>query len=138
MKGDLIINNKDAFTEWGISMADGFIEKILIPPPMKSVIENESRLEHGKRIIPSELKISFRDVTLTFHIQGGADTVYMSRYKSFLNELQSGMMNIRIPKLGNEVYKLLYVKATSFNQNYNRTSSKLVVKFEEPNPMDRN
>lgn len=137
MKEDLFINGKDAYTEWGISMTDGFVEKILIPPPMKSLIENESRLEHGKRVLSDNHRVSSRDVTLIFHIFGKTDAEYMRNYKAFLNLLQSGMVTIKIPRVGNEVYKLFYLKASSFTQNFKRTSSKLSVKFEEPNPMDR-
>lgn len=137
MTGDLIINNKDAYTEWGMSMGDGFIENMLIPSAMKPFVENASRLEHGKRVLVNSPKVEPREVTVTFHIQGKTETEYMGHYKQFLNELQGGTIHIKIPKVGNEVYKLIYQRATSFTQNYKRTSSKLSVKFEEPNPMDR-
>lgn len=137
MKGDLIINGKDAFVEWGINMSDKFIPTIKSPAPMKELIENESRLEHGKRVVVDNPKVDSRTITLTFHIRGSNKVQYDSRYDSFVDELYNAVMKIQVPDLGNQVYKLLYKKHTTFSENYKRTSGKISVQFEEPNPMDR-
>ena len=50
MEGDLLINNKDAWTTWGVNMGAGFLDIIDAPLQMKEYIENESRMEHGKHI----------------------------------------------------------------------------------------
>lgn len=137
MTGDLIINNKDAFTTWGISMGDNFIQNILIPPPVKDRIENDSPFNHGKEVITGKDKIASRTLTLSFCIQGSTKTEYAIRFKSFCEELKGGVLNIKIPAFGSEVYKLLYLTSSSFGQNYARTFSKLSVKLEEPNPSNR-
>lgn len=137
MKGDLIINEKDAFTEWGISMSDKFIPTIKSPAPMKELIENESRLEHGKRVITDNPKVDSRTITLTFHMMGRDKAQYDTRYDSFINELYGLIINIKVPDLGDQVYRLIYKKHTSFSENYGRTSGKISVQFEEPDPMDR-
>lgn len=137
MEGDLRINGKDARTEWGVNMGDGFIENILIPSGVKPFVENESRKEHGKRVLVKDPRVEARDVTLMFYICGETEEEYMRNYKHFLDELQTGRVHVEIPRLGKEVYKLIYGKASSFAQNRSRTSSKLAVKFEEPNPADR-
>ena len=64
MTGELLINGKDAWTQWGVNMGDGFIDALDAPLPMKDYIENESRLEHGKRIITTDAKVDSRDITL--------------------------------------------------------------------------
>lgn len=138
MKNDLIINGKDAYTEWGVSMGNNFIQNLLLPPPNKEYIENESRLENGKRVITSNPKINSRQITLMFDIVGKTESDYMKKFKSFVSILNAGSVNIKVPKLGNEVYKLVYLNSVSFAQNYKRTSSRLSIKFEEPNPTDRN
>lgn len=51
MTGDLFINGKDAWSTWGVRMGDSFLDAIDGFNQMKDYIEDESRLEHGKRII---------------------------------------------------------------------------------------
>jgi len=131
---DLVINGKDAYEEWGVCMGEGFMENILIPAGMKDVIQNESRLEHGKRVILSNPKLAARDVTLVFNIEGETEEDYLLKFRSFVTELQKGIIDINIPVLGAEVYRLIYQKSTSFGQNRNRTFSALTVKMEEYNP----
>lgn len=64
MTGDLIINGKDAFITWGVRMGDGFLDTIDGFNEMKDYIENESRLEHGKRVITDNAKVDSREITL--------------------------------------------------------------------------
>lgn len=133
MTGDLFINNQDAWNVFGVNMGDGFIENILIPAGNKSYIENESRLEHGKRVLYNNAKIQDRDVTLTFNIHGNSQADYLNKYDLFVEELHKGKVIIEIPAL-NKKFTLSYQKSTSFALSSSRTSSKLSVKFNEPNP----
>ena len=137
MTNELIINNQDAYLVWGVNMESSFLSELLTPAPMKDYIENESRLEHGKRVIVSSPKVQSRTLTLTFRIIGNTESEFKSRYSSFVAALQSGVITLKVPKLGNETYKLLYKKSTSFALNLLRTTCKLSVSFEEPNPNDR-
>lgn len=137
MKGDLLINNRDAFLVWGVRMGDGFIEAIYAPLPMKEVIENKSRLQDGKRVIIENRKIDERDLTLTFTLQGSSPSDYTTKYKSFLDEIAKGEFTIKIPALGEEVYHLYYTRSQSFGFNPSRTFSKISVKVNEPNPANK-
>ncbi|MFV0325923.1 MAG: hypothetical protein ACK5LF_16340 [Bacteroides xylanisolvens] len=135
---DLIINNRNAFTEWGVRVGDGFLDAIGAPAPMKDFIENKSRLEHGKRVIINNPKLDERDVTLTFTIQGNSQTDYQSKKSAFQNELYKGALIIQIPSNGSEIYHLIYTgKSISYAQSLDRTFGKLTVKFNEPNPTNR-
>lgn len=134
MKGELFINGKDAHEEWGVCMGDGFVENIMLPAGLKGFIENESRLEHGKRVMVSNPKVESKDVTLIFNIEGVTEADYLKKYRAFMEELQKGVVNIVIPIVGKETYRMIYQKATSFGQNKNRTFSILTVKMEEYNP----
>ena len=51
MIGELFINGKDAYTTWGISMDDTSLSALMTPAPNKDLVENKSRLEHGKRVM---------------------------------------------------------------------------------------
>lgn len=138
MTGDLFINGKDAWATWGIRMGDGFLDTIDGFNEMKDYIENESRLEHGKRVITDNAKVNSREITLQFTIEGSSESDYRSKKKAFQTELEKGAVNIKVPVLGNEVYKLVYLgKSVSYGLSPDRCFGKISSKFEEPNPMDR-
>lgn len=135
---DLLINGKDALQEWGVRMGSGFMDAIDVPCQMKEYIENESRLEHGKRVITSNPRIASRSVTLPFTIQGKNESDYKLKKKSFLDELYKGNIDIKIPPASDDVFHLVYTGgSTSYGQNRQRTFCKFSVKFQEPNPSNR-
>ena len=137
MLGELYINSQDAWSQWKVAMGESFIENLLLPAGNKDFIENESRLENGKRVITTNPKVASRDVTLTFNIHGDTTTEYLSNYAAFVAVLQAGAVKIRVPAI-NMVFNLIYKKSTSFNLGRARMDSSLAVKFEEPDPTDRN
>lgn len=138
MTGDLIINGKDAFSTWGVRMGDGFLDAIDGFNQMKDYIENESRLEHGKRIITDNAKVDSREITLQFTIEGDSESNYRTKKKAFQTELEKGAVSIKVPVLGSEVYKLVYLgKSVSYGLSFDRRFGKVSSKFEEPNPTDR-
>lgn len=138
MSGDLIINGLDAYTTWGVSMGDDFIDAIEAPLSVKDYISNESRLEHGKRVITdaSIIRLSSRDITLQFHIFGDSALDYRAKKKAFEQILYNGILDIQIPSRGSEIYHLIYLgKQITFAQTF--SECKLTAKFEEPNPANR-
>lgn len=138
MSGDLIINGKDAWTTWGVRMGEDFLDVIDGFNEMKDYIENESRLEHGKRVITENTKVASREITLQFTIEGNSESDYRTKKKAFQTELEKGAVNIKIPVLGTEVYKLAYLgKNISYGLSLDRCFGKISSKFIEPNPMDR-
>ena len=137
MKNELIINGKDAFETWGVNMGDGFLESLYSPAPMKGVIENKSRLEHGKRVIFNNPKKDERELTLVFILMGDSQKDYIAKYKAFITEISAGDIAIKVPALGEEVYHVYYLRSTTFAWNIDRTFSKIALKVCEPNPFNR-
>ena len=138
MTGELFINSKDAWDTWGVNMGEGFLDALDAPLQMKEYIENESRLEHGKRVITDNAKVDSREITLQFTIEGSSESDYRAKKKAFQTELEKGAVNIKIPALGSEVYKLVYLgKSISYGLSLDRCFGKVSSRFEEPNPMDR-
>lgn len=138
MTGDLFINGQDAWLTWGVNMGEGFLDAIDSFAPMKDYIENDSRLEHGKRVLVTEPRVASRDLTLRFTIMGNSESDYRNKRKAFETELQKANVDIRVPALGEEVYHLIYLgKSVNYAMNIARTFSTMSSKFEEPNPMDR-
>lgn len=136
MLGDLYINSQDAWGTWKVAMGDNFIENLLLPAGTKDFIENESRLENGKRVIYNSAKVASRDVTLTFNIHGDSTAEYLANYKAFVAVLQAGKVTINVPAI-NMTFTLIYKKSSSFALGRARMDSSLAVKFEEPDPTDR-
>ena len=138
MTGELLINGKDAWTQWGVNMGDGFIDTLDAPLPMKDYIENESRLEHGKRIITTDAKVDSRDITLGFTITGTNEADYREKKAAFEAELRQGAFTIQVPALGTAVYKFVYTgKSISYGLSRDRCFGHFTMKATEPNPMDR-
>lgn len=139
MTGELYINGKDAWTTWGVNMGEGFLDSLDAPLQMKDYIENESRLEHGKRMITANAKVDSREITLGFTIMGTSTNDYRSKKKAFLDELQKGAFTIKVPELGEDVvYKMVYTgKSISYGVNIARTFGHFTMKAVEPNPADR-
>lgn len=135
MKGELFINGKDAWEQWGVNMGDGFIDALDAPLQMKEYIENESRLENGKRVLTSNVKIDSRELTLAFTIMGVSESDYRSNKKAFEAELYKGELSIAIPKVTDETYHLIYTgKSVSYGLSLNRCFGSISARFEEPNP----
>lgn len=135
---DLLINGIDALTKWGVRMGTGFIDALDTPLTMKEYIENESRMEHGKRVVIGEPKIDARTITLPFTIEGDSVSDYQAKKKAFESELYKGAVTIQVPANNSDVFNLVYKgNCTSYGQNKARTFGKFSAKFEEPNPSNR-
>ena len=124
---DLIINGVDAL-EHGIRMGEGFLNELLCPAPMKEFITNESRLEHGKRVIYNEPRFDSRDLTLVFTIEGSTQEEYLKNLKYFNSILAKGKIEVKVPVISDEVFILTYQRSSGFALNSTRTFSKVSVK----------
>lgn len=136
MLGDLYINGNDAWGMYRVAMGEGFIQTLLTPAGNKDFIENESRLENGKRVVFNNPKVASRDLTLTFNIHGDTQEGYMLNYKAFVAVLQQGKVVLRVPDL-DMTFTLVHKRSSSFALDRNRLNSRLSVKFEEPDPTSR-
>ena len=137
MKGDVTINGKDAYTEWGINLEDGALSALMTPPPMKDYIESSSRLKHGTRILPENARCDAREITLPFHIIAPDRAAFFENYKKFCNDvLLKGVMEITTKYDKNVCYRLVYLSCTQFTQ-YVREMAIFSLKVKEPNPTNR-
>lgn len=137
MIGELFINGKDAYTEWGISMDDTSLSALMTPAPNKGFIENKSRLEHGKRVIASNPKKEERNLTFQLNLTAPDKDAFFARYDSFCKELDSGILEIRTKYQPSIVYRTEYLSCQQFSQ-FMQGIGKFVLKLNEPNPMNRN
>lgn len=136
MNGELFINGKDAYLEWGISMDDTSLSALMTPPPNKELIENKSRIEHGKRVIVDNLKVDERNLTLQLNLTAPTKDMFFERYSSFCDELKKSDINIKTKYQPDVLYHMTYVSCNQFSQ-FMRGIGKFVLKLNEPNPMNR-
>lgn len=133
-KGELYINDKDAYTEWGISMSDTALSALLTPPALKAFPENNNRLQHGKQVAVVNPRWESRDLTLTFNLTASSEREFFDRYARFCDEvLSKGKLFIRTRYQLLTQYACLYVSCQQFTQ-FSRGMAMFVLKLMEPNP----
>lgn len=141
MKVDLRINGSaTVWDDWGLRMGEGFLDALTEPLSIKPYVENESRLEHGKRIVvDSNPKIESRDLELDFTITGvDEDDFRKKRDDFFFSVIYRGNVDIQVPALGSETYHLVYLgKGGEYGLSPLRNFCHFILKFTEPNPMNR-
>lgn len=127
----------DAYETFGVKMHTGFVSTLFAPRALKKRIENVSRMQHGKRVILNDAKYETRDFTLNVVIWE-TDRAYEDNRDNFLRYLESGVVMMRIPSRRSEVFKLIYLDSSSYAEDYLGTYGSMSIKFNEPNPNDRN
>lgn len=136
MKDELYINGKDAYVAWGISMDNTSLSELMTPPANKAFIENESRLQHGKRVVAANPKLDQRNLTLQINLTAATEPQFFARYNEFCKELATGVLHIRTRYQPGVVYKTIYLSCSQFSQ-FMRGIGKFSLKLNEPNPDDR-
>lgn len=137
MKGELYINGKDAYDTWGISLSDSGLSALMTPAPNKSYIENKSRIEHGKKMVNSNVMVDERNVTLSFNLTASSRNEFFLRYASFCEVLAEGYIEIRTSYQPEVLYRMNYVSCSQFSQ-FMQGIAKFTLKLNEPNPTNRN
>lgn len=135
-KGQLYINNSDAYTEWGISLEDEALSALMTPAAMKDYVESESRLQHGKRVIVSRPRLDSRDVMLGFHLSATTRSEFLARYASFCDELAKGSLAIWTEFQPAAEYHCVYNSCTQYSA-YASGLAVFSLRLTEPDPTDR-
>ncbi len=136
MKGELFINGKDAYSQWGIGLENGSLLKLMTPVPNKDMITNKSRLEHGKRILPDGVRLDERTLTLEIHIVARDKADLFSKYDSFCAELAKGILEIRTSYQPGVCYRMQYLSCDNLSGIVDGIV-KFGLKLCETNPSDR-
>ena len=131
-------------------MDSSALSALMTPAPIKSLIENDSRLEHGKEVITSYtktdsegaktevniVKVDARDVTTSFNITAKNEAEFLQRYYSFCSELEKGILDISTSFLPGVIFHTIYVSCTQFSE-FALGMGKYILKLIEPNPKNR-
>ena len=138
MIGELFINGKDAYKEWGVNMDDKFLDALGEKAGKKDYITNNDRTRDGIEYCSIIPKSNERQLTLMFTITGSSPSDFTAKKDAFFDELDKGDVSIKVPADSAKVYHLKFKDSTGgYAQNTERTFCKLGVKFIEPNPVNR-
>ncbi len=137
MTGELFINNKDAYINWGIIFGETSFTALLTPAPLKSYIQNKSALIPGKQVLTNNPpKVDERDLQIVFFLKAKNLDQFLTRYNSFVTELEKGTLDVRTKYQPSVTYHCIYVSCAQFSQ-FNGRLGKFVLKLNEPNPKNR-
>lgn len=135
-KGELFINSKDAYEEYGLSLSDGALSALMTPAPNKSLIESAYRKLPGKKVIPKDVVQDSREMNLEVHITAPDRSTFYQRYGDFCNELKKGVLEIRTSFQPTVYYRCIYLSCTQFSQ-FVQQMAKFSLKLSEPDPTNR-
>lgn len=144
MKGILTINGKDAYTTWGLTLADGSLSALMTPAPLKPHVSNKSRAEDGRQVLgigaESRLahrpRVDERSLTLVVNISAPTQEAFLQRYALFCDELRGSVLDIRTKYQPNVVYHLIYESCQQFSA-FSLGVGKFTLRLTEYNPANR-
>lgn len=147
----LKINGNVAYTTYGVMMSDGFLDALFAPAGLKDFLTFESRVLDGTKYMLTDsngnsmAKKKERELTLKFRIladenqsTSAAQSQLQARFNAFMSVLNSGAVNIQVPSVSADFFRLIYTgQSITFNYSPQRTSCELGAKFVEPDPTNR-
>lgn len=138
MTGELFINGVDAYTTWGMSLAENSLSALLTPAPNKSLLTNKVRAAHGKEIVTGQTVFKDeRSLTLNLIFTADDKETFFQHYADFCgNVLAGGLVNISTSYQSGTVYKCIYESCTQFMQ-FCQGIGQFTLKLTEYNPNDR-
>ena len=144
MRNDLLIKGVgdgayfNGYDYYHVRMGSGFLDAIENGVTLKEPIENESRKEHGTRMLVSTY-IAKRTVLLQFVIFGSTRSEFMTHKAAFETMLRKGLVSIKVNDPAHpNYYHLVYTgKSVTYKHSYNGRSGLMTFQFVEPNPANR-
>ena len=129
---------KNGYDYYHVRMGQGFIDALEGGVSLKDIIENNSRLEDGVRMIVNT-KMDKRTFTLKFNIHGNTRSQFMANKKFFEAMLLKGLVSIKVNDADHpDYYHLVYTgKSVTYNHSYGGKFGIWTAQFTEPNPANR-
>lgn len=148
LKGLVIINGKDIWTEYGAFLTEekkggrDNLTSIMAPSKVKSHVAVNIREQDGTKYSGKlDVKNEERDVTLHFALFAETQSEWLRRYRDFITFLKTGddgWLNVRFTEL-NLTMRMFYVECSSYKSltylwKEGVQASRFKVKFREPVP----
>lgn len=130
---------KDLHEEYGVSLDETAVSKLMTPAPNKQPMENTSDLMHGKRLVrePDNVRKDERSVQLTVNIHGKSKDEFLCNYCRFCSEvLDKGYFDLYTKHNPCIIYRLTYVDCQQFSE-FMFGLGKFSLTLNEPDPTNR-
>lgn len=130
-------NFVDIYTTYGISFVKGSWLTLLKKSQSKGYVENDSRLEHGVRMVakPEYAKFAKRSLSLTILLEASSASEFSSRLEAFTQKVSQGLFFLKVPSK-DRVFKLVYTDL-KIKQEYRNFKATFTLEITEPNCNDR-
>lgn len=127
----------DIYTQYGVSFIKGSYMKLMSKAASKGYVTNESRLEHGVRIIAKAqyAKYASRTVSVDILMEAASEDAFNTRYENFTAKISQGLIFLKIPTK-KRVFKLVYSNIKP-KEEYKGNYGTFTIDLMEPNPNDR-
>lgn len=136
-KGELFINDMDAFGMWGVCLSDSSLCSLVEPEPLKDAVSNKSSTEDGKQIRKeAKPKVDERDITLFVQLYATSRDDMFNKLIAFKKELKKRRINIRTKYEKDVVYRCDYKSCKQF-KSYFKEMATFSLTLNEPNPANR-
>lgn len=131
--GELFINGKDAYTEWGLSLEDEGLSRLMTPRPHKQPVTNKNVTANGAFVIQQTTgKVDERTISLPMHITAPNRETFWSLYYAFCSQvLNGGTVTLKSTYM-NETFTLTYQDVQNFTE-FMQQMCKFDVVFYESN-----
>ncbi len=130
---------KDAYTQWGLSLEDEGLSRLMTPRPHKQPVTNKNVTASGATVISSTVGYEDeRTITLPMHITAPDKATFWSRYRSFCTDvLGQGTVTLRSNyynnSSGNPIsFSLIYQDVQNFTE-FMQQMCKFDIVFYEAN-----
>lgn len=133
------IEGTDIQTACGVIPQGDFLAQLEKAAPSKSVISNKNAQINGSEVAVTSLYLDEKKLTLQFALQAENRATYVSRYTSFLAlVLASSLISFAVTTSeGNKTTYHLTYEDMSSHKKFNGRWAEFTMKFNEPNPANR-
>lgn len=132
----------------GVTIGRGSVDALHAPVQRKDYITNENASINGVQYLTDKdymPKFASRDVSIVVYLEATSKESYWTAYDRLCNLLNAGVVTLTeaVYKDGVDdtdtyvVYRLIFKSCTQFSE-YNGRMAKLLLRFTEPDPTNRN
>lgn len=124
----------DVHEEYGMSLSDGSLSKLLTPAPNKEPIKNANAVTDGSSVVGGIGVKAERTVNLEVHFTAPDQSTFLSRYADFCSDvLDKGAFDLKTSIQDGVVYHFIYLDCQQFSQ-FHLELAKFTLSLVEPRP----
>ena len=124
----------DVHEQYGMSLSQGSLSKLMTPAPNKEPIKNTNAVTNGSSVVGGIGAKAERTVNLEVHFTAPDRSTFLSRYSAFCSDiLNVGAFDLRTNVQNGVVYHFIYLDCQQFSQ-FNLRLAKFTLSLLEPRP----